>query len=139
MHSEAKPQCTKEDIFNRAGKCSHPTQNSIEIQRSRLPYYLLHHWYFHIEKALTDLGASVSTSWILRLIYYLESLHVDKFLKFNMNFIYIEFLNSLIHYDLRIYWMLNLPCNMSIEWFAQSLIFNLLYTLFQYFIILSSD
>ena len=35
---------------------------SIEIQRSRLPYYLLHHWYFHIEKALTDLGASVSTS-----------------------------------------------------------------------------
>ena len=51
--------------------------------------------------------------WILRLIYYLESLHVDKFLRFNMIFIYIKCLNSLIRYDLRIYWMLNLPCNMQ--------------------------
>ena len=32
-----------------------------------------------------------------------------------------------------------LPCNMPIDWFAQSLIFNLLYTLFEYFIVLSSD
>ena len=44
LHSEVKAQCTKEGVFNRAGKCSHPTQNSIEIQRSRLSYYLLHHW-----------------------------------------------------------------------------------------------
>ena len=35
--------------------------------------------------------------------------------------------------------MLNLPYNMSIELFAQSFIFNLLYTLFEYFIVLSSN
>ena len=50
----------------------------------------------------------------------MELLHVDKFLRFNMIFKYIECLNSLIRYDLRIYWMLNLPYNMSIELFAQS-------------------
>ena len=35
--------------------------------------------------------------------------------------------------------MLNLPYNMSIELFAQSFIFNLLYTLFEYFIVLYSN
>ena len=56
--------------------------------------------------------------------WILESLYVDKFLRFDMIFIYIECLNSLICYDLRIYSMLNLPCSMHANWITCSITHN---------------
>ena len=74
---------------------------------------------------------------VLHLFITLFCLWNSRFTLFFLNFFGFWYLFLRINQGLTKYGIDT--CNMSIELFAQLLIFNLLYTLFEYFIVLSSD